>query len=101
MRTEDQETLDLNAGHIIDEEKITINIDSRVALSAMHGHAVDPRTKFFRVANGSKIQGFRRQKDNSQGEERAHAADELPTRRPDQSPGISEQNLSEEEQSCV
>ena len=52
---------------------------------------------FDRVANGSKIQ----REDHAQGEEGVRAVDDLPTRGRDQSLGISEQNLPEEERSCV
>ena len=66
MRTEAQETLDLNAVHNIDVEKITITTDSGAAVSAMPEDVLPNvlksgglEDKFYRVANGSKIPDFR------------------------------------------
>ena len=108
MRTEDQETLDLNAVHNVHEDKITITTDSGAEVSAMLRDTLpnvpksgEPENKFYRVAKRIRDARPRRQPDHVQGEGRANAVDELPTRGGDQSLGSSEQDLPKEEQGCI
>ena len=94
MRTEDQEALDLNAVHNIDEEKITTTMDSDAVVSAMSNNMLPkvPKSQG-QVLPGQRIKvtGPRRQ-EHAQVEERVHA-----TCGRGQSTGIGEQNLQEEQ----
>ena len=99
-----EETLDLNAVHSIDEEKITITIGSRAAVSVMPKNVLADVPKKRRnreqvVLSGQRIRDTRswRQEDHVQIEERVHAVDELSTGGRDQSVGIGERNLPEED----
>ena len=80
MRMETQETLDLNAVHSTDEEKITITIDSGAAASAMPKDmlpnvpkSAETRNKFYWVANGSKIPYFGGKKITHYSKESTHS----------------------------
>ena len=106
MRTEAQETRDLNAAHNIDEEKITTTIDSGATRSVMPKDMLPnvptsggPENKICRVANGSKILDFGGEKITSKAKK--GSVGELQTGGRNQSTGIGKQNLSEEERSRV